>query len=240
MLNPLAAYKKQQDPREDIVVRFAPLVKRIALHLKARLPESVQLDDMMQVGMIGLLDASQNYTGAQGASFETYASIRIRGAMLDELRKNDWAPRNIHKTERQISEVMSKLSHKFGRNPTDEEMSVELKVSLDEYHKMVSECSSCRMIGIEDLGVTNDVIEDCSGNSDLDPYKNTSREKFHKHLVNAIKQLPEREQLILSLYYDQELNLKEIGAVLSVSESRASQILSQTVLRLKSFLKDWN
>lgn len=238
-MNPVAAYRRQQDPLTEAVNKYAPLVKRIALHLKARLPDCVQVDDLVQSGMIGLLEAVQNYEGGLGATFETYASIRIRGAMLDELRRNDWAPRNVHKNDRSISEVMSKLSHKLGRNPTEEEVAEAMGVSLEEYRQMIYECSSCRMIGIEDLGVSEDVLENTSVGSEADPMTITSKQKFVKKLAEAIKNLPEREALIISLYYDEELNLKEIGAVLSVCESRASQILSQAVVRLGSILKDW-
>lgn len=241
MLNPAQIYKQQKDNREALVDKYAPLVKRIALHLKARLPASVQLDDLIQSGMIGLLEAAQNYEGGLGATFDTFASIRIRGAMIDELRRSDWAPRHVHKNDRAIAEVHNKLSHKLGRLPTEKEIADEMDVSLEEYHQMIMECSSCQMIGIEDLGVTEDVI---SGSPDekadiVDPSYVTSRKRFMTALVEAIKQLPEREALVISLYYDEEMNLKEIGAVLSISESRVSQILSQTVMRLGAMLKDW-
>lgn len=239
-LSPAQLYRQQQDPRNEIIYKYSPLVKKIALHLKARLPASVQVDDLIQSGMIGLLDAASNFEGGQGATFETYASIRIRGAMLDELRRSDWAPRHVHRNDRTISETISKLSHRLGKEPSEQEIADEMNISLDEYRDMLLECNSCKMVGIEDLGVTDDVIADTSKRVDLsDPVTALHRKEFVKALAEAIKNLPEREAIIVSLYYDEEMNLKEIGAVLSISESRTSQLLSQAIIRLGSMMKEW-
>ncbi len=222
-----------------MVLQYAPLVKRIALHLKARLPPSVQLDDLMQSGMIGLIEASKNYEGSQGASFETYASIRIRGAMLDEIRSSDWTPRNVHRNTRSIAEIMNRLSHELGRQPRGTEVAEKLGVDLAEYQKMLADEASSKIIGIEDLGVSDDVITSSEDDSQKTPLDEISNNQFQEHLVKALKQLPEREQQVMSLYYDDELNLKEIGAVIGVSESRVSQLLSQATVRIRAMLKDW-
>jgi RNA polymerase sigma factor for flagellar operon FliA len=234
------AYKRQRDPREEEILKYAPLVKKVALHLKARLPASVQLDDLIQVGMIGLMEATQNYVGEQGASFETYAGIRIKGAMLDEIRQNDWAPRSVHKNARTISEAISKLSHTLGRQPYETEIAEFMGVSLDNYRQMLQDANTSQIIAIEDLGVTDDVLSDPNVQGDYkSPLVHITREEFSKQLAQAIRKLPEKDALILSLYYDEELNLKEIGQILEVSESRSSQLLSQAIVRLRAILADW-
>ncbi len=239
-MNRASAYMRQRDPREEEILKYAPLVKKIALHLKARLPASVQLDDLIQVGMIGLMDALQHYVGEQGASFETYAGIRIKGAMIDEIRRNDWAPRTVHKNSRSISDAINKLSHSLGRQPYETEIADFMGVSLDNYRKMLQDANASQIVAIEDLGVTDDVIGDTSGQEQYSsPLVKFTREEFAKELANAIRKLPEKDALILSLYYDEELNLKEIGAILNFSESRSSQLLSQAIARLRSILSDW-
>ncbi|USD38642.1 MULTISPECIES: RNA polymerase sigma factor FliA [Ferrimonas] len=235
-MNKAAAYT-QFDNRTSLVERYAPLVKRIAHHLMARLPASVQLDDLLQSGMIGLLEASRNFDGSKGASFETFAGIRIRGAMLDEIRRGDWVPRSVHRNYRQVTEAISELEKRLGRDPRDTEVAEHLDVPVAEYHQMLNEASMGRMVGIEDLGVPADsfVDEDAPQRN----FEQVAQERFQKALSAAIKTLPEREALVLSLYYDEELNLKEIGLVLGVSESRVSQINSQAMMRLKSRLSSW-
>lgn len=227
------------DHMQQLVERHAPLVKRIAYHLMARLPASVLVDDLIQSGMIGLIEAAKNFDGSKGASFETFAGIRIRGAMLDEMRRGDWTPRSVHRNARLIAETIAELEGLHGRDVKDSEVAEKLDISLDEYHHMLSDISSGRIIGIEDLGVSEDVLV-TSGDTDSDHlYENQANETFHQDLVNTISSLPEREALVLSLYYNDELNLKEIGAVLNVSESRVSQIHSQALVRLKARMQDW-
>ncbi|SDK07339.1 RNA polymerase, sigma 28 subunit, SigD/FliA/WhiG [Ferrimonas sediminum] len=235
-MNKAAAYT-QFDNRTSLVERYAPLVKRIAHHLMARLPASVQLDDLLQSGMIGLLEASRNFDGSKGASFETFAGIRIRGAMLDEIRRGDWVPRSVHRNYRQVTEAISELEKRLGRDPRDTEVAAHLDVPVADYHQMLNEASMGRMVGIEDLGVPADsfVDEDAPQRN----FEQVAQERFQQALSAAIKTLPEREALVLSLYYDEELNLKEIGQVLGVSESRVSQINSQAMMRLKSRLSSW-
>lgn len=224
---------------QQLVERHAPLVKRIAYHLMARLPASVLVDDLIQSGMIGLIEAAKNFDGSKGASFETFAGIRIRGSMLDEMRRGDWTPRSVHRNARLIADTIAELEAEFGRDIKDFEVAEKLDISLDEYHHMLTDVSTGRIIGIEDLGVSEDVLvtsEDRDG--DL-LYEQQANEAFNKALVTTISSLPEREALVLSLYYNEELNLKEIGAVLDVSESRISQIHSQALVRLKARMQAW-
>lgn len=224
---------------QQLVERHAPLVKRIAYHLMARLPASVLVDDLIQSGMIGLIEAAKNFDGSKGASFETFAGIRIRGAMLDEMRRGDWTPRSVHRNARLIAETIAELEAIHGRDVKDIEVAEKLDISLDEYHHMLSDISIGRIIGIEDLGVSEDVLV-TSGDSDCDHlYETQANDSFHQDLAKTISSLPEREALVLSLYYNDELNLKEIGAVLNVSESRISQIHSQALVRLKARMQDW-
>jgi RNA polymerase sigma factor for flagellar operon FliA len=236
----LSAYGKAADQTQLLVEKHAGLVKRIALHLLARLPASVQLDDLIQSGMIGLIEAGKKFDGGKGASFETYAGIRIRGSMLDEIRRGDWTPRSVHRNGRLVANTIASLEAELGRDVKDNEVAEKLDISIDEYHSMVNEVSAGKIIGIEDLGVTEDVIvADGSDCNDNQPFEGMASAAFQKALVGTISSLPEREALVLSLYYDDELNLREIGEVLSVSESRVSQIHSQAMLRVKSRMQAW-
>jgi RNA polymerase sigma factor for flagellar operon FliA len=224
--------------QQAFLEKYSVLVKRIAHHLIGRLPPSVQVEDLIQAGMIGLLEAQKNYDNSKGASFETYAGIRIRGAMLDDIRRGDWVPRSVHKYNREISQAISVLEGELNREPTDTEVAKYLEMSLDQYHSVITDINSSRIVGIEDLGVSDDAISPFDSDDDS-PFKGVADESFRKALVESIKSLPEREALVLSLYYDEELNLKEIGEVLGVSESRVSQILSQTMQRLRTKLRSW-
>ncbi|EKO3557206.1 RNA polymerase sigma factor FliA [Vibrio metschnikovii] len=219
--------------------KYAVLVKRIAHHLIGRLPPSVLIEDLMQAGMIGLLEAQKNYDGSKGASFETYAGIRIRGAMLDDIRRGDWVPRSVHKHNREISQAIAILEGELCRDPSDAEIAQHLGMSLEHYHNALTDISCSRIVGIEDLGVSDDAISPLDDAEDNAPFQGVADELFRKALVESIKSLPEREALVLSLYYDEELNLKEIGEVIGVSESRVSQILSQSMQRLRTKLSSW-
>lgn len=231
-------YTAQGLGRGDALVnRYAPLVKKLAYHLLGRLPSSVQVDDLIQAGMLGLLDAANHYNASQGASFETYASIRIRGAMLDDLRRLDWAPKSVHRKSRQLAGAIAQVERRTGAEAADREVAEELGLSLDEYHQLLHETSSSRMVSVEELGSAGeDILERMDSHSAV-PADELQQQQFREGLVAAIKQLPEREQLIMSLYYEEELNLKEIGAVLDVSESRVSQLLSQAHARLRAKLR---
>lgn len=223
----------------DLVTQHAPLVKRIAYHLMSRLPPSVQADDLIQAGMIGLLEASRNYDATQGASFETYAGIRIRGAMLDEIRKNDWAPRSVHRKARKVAEAVRQIENIKGRDARDNEVAEQLGLSLDEYHQVLQDASGYLVLSFDDMGVDDEALATAVSHHVPSPFEGLQREDFKKSLADSIAGLPERERLVMTLYYDEELNLREIGAVLGVSESRVSQIHSQALLRLQARLGHW-
>jgi RNA polymerase sigma factor for flagellar operon FliA len=217
------------------------LVKKIAYQLKSKLPRNIEEDDLIQAGMIGLLDALNRYEDTQQAQFETYATLRIRGAMLDELRNMDWLPRSVRENMRKIENAILELQKKLSRNPTENEIADNLKLSIQDYHKFLAENSGHQLLYLEDF-VTNE-----DDDSYLDRYQTGKKDNplesllelgFRDALAKAIDELPERERLMMALYYEQELNLKEIGAVLDVSESRVSQIHSQAISRLRTLLKE--
>ncbi|MVE88810.1 RNA polymerase sigma factor FliA, partial [Vibrio cholerae] len=187
--------------------KYSVLVKRIAHHLIGRLPPSVLIEDLIQAGMVGLLEAQKNYDGSKGASFETYAGIRIRGAMLDDIRRGDWVPRSVHKHNREISQAIAVLEGELNRDPTDAEVAKFLNMSLEQYHSVLMDINCSRIVGIEDLGVSDDAISPFEEGEDNSPFHGVAEESFRKALVESIKSLPEREALVLSLYYDEELNL---------------------------------
>nr|WP_306416424.1 MULTISPECIES: RNA polymerase sigma factor FliA [unclassified Vibrio] len=227
------------DGQQAFFEKYSVLVKRIAHHLLGRLPPNVLVDDLIQAGMIGLIEAQQNYDGSKGASFETYAGIRIRGAMLDDIRRGDWVPRSVHKNNREISNAIAELEAILNRDPSDSEVAKHMGLTLEQYHSALTDINCSKLVGIEDLGVSDDVISPNEDSQDNLPFQGVADESFRQALIDSIKQLPEREGLVLSLYYDEELNLKEIGEVLGVSESRVSQILSQSMQRLRTKLSAW-
>lgn len=238
-MNRVAAYAAVKTIDFDQVVeQHAPLVHRIAHHLKGRLPANVLLDDLIQAGMVGLLEAARQYDASQGASFETYAAIRIRGAMLDEVRRYDWTPRSVHRKAREISEAMYRIEHCTGRDARDTEVAAELGMSLQDYHRALQDVVGCRLFSVEELAEQGDAwLEECGktgGSVEL-----LTQEQFKEALANAIASLPERERLVISLYYEEEMNLREIGEVLGVGESRVCQIHSQAMLRLRARMRDW-
>lgn len=224
------------DSREDeLVNQYATHVKRIARHLMIRLPDSVQLDDLVQAGLIGLMDATRHYDPGQGASFETYATIRIRGAMLDELRRNDWSPRSLSRRVRLLSEATSAIENEKGAAATSQEIAARLNLSLDEYHQWILEANHQNFFSL-------DAYEDVElpGNGAADAtYHHVEMEKRRGYLSDAIGSLSEREQMVLSLYYNKDMTLKEVGQVLGVSESRACQIHGEATLRLRSRMGSW-
>lgn len=239
-MDALAAYTKIDDQAQEALIKeHALLVKRIAHHLLGRLPQSVQLDDLIQAGMLGLLEAARNYDATKGASFETYAGIRIRGYMLDEVRRNDWVPRSVYRNSRKISEAVQHIENRLGREAKDVEIAQELNIPLNEYHDMLQDSAGGHLYGFDDLGLTDDVIHGEEGfGASSEPQASVLHDDLMTHLSQIIDGLPEKERLVLSLYYEQDLNLKEIGEVIGVSESRVSQILSQATLRIKSRLPE--
>jgi RNA polymerase sigma factor for flagellar operon FliA len=234
-VNGIAMYTNLQAKNAgELVATHAPLVKRIAYHLLARLPDTILVEDLIQSGMLGLLEASSNYSDTQGASFSTYAGIRIRGAMLDDVRRTDWTPRSVHRKARQITQVMHQIEQETGRDARDTEIAALLEITLEEYHKILQDSTCCRLFSTDEL----DGSDDHSSSENV--VDNLSEINFKAALVDAISNLPERERMVVSLYYDDELNLKEIGKVLGVSESRVSQINNQAMLRLKSRLLNFS
>jgi len=236
-MNGLAMYAATQPTsHNEMVEKHASLVKRIACHLINRLPASVQLEDLVQAGMIGLLEAARNYDERQGASFETYAGIRIRGSMLDEIRKNDWAPRSVHRKARMVAEAVREIENDVGRDARDTEIADTLEMSLQDYYKILQDNSYHKVLSFEDLGIGDESILETMSDNTPGILDGLQREDMQRLLSDAIATLPERERLVMALYYDEELNLREIGAVMGVSESRVSQIHSQAVIRLQARL----
>jgi RNA polymerase sigma factor FliA len=233
-----ASRKFAPDPEQELLLKHAELVKRIAYHLLARLPASVDVADLIQAGSIGLLEAARNYNGERGASFETYAGIRIRGAMVDELRRSDWAPRSVHRRLREISQTIHTLEQAGGQAPRDAAIAARMGLDLAEYHEAVQDAARCQVLSldapVDDEGHAREVADQAG--SPLDTLQN---EEFREALAEAIGALPEREKLVMSLYYDNQLNLREIGQVLDITESRVCQIHGQALLRLRSRLQDW-
>ncbi|BDD92084.1 RNA polymerase sigma factor FliA [Pandoraea sp. XJJ-1] len=224
----------------DTLTQYAPLVRRLALQLMAKLPASVELEDLIQAGMLGLLDAANRYQETQGAQFETYASQRIRGAMLDELRELDWASRGIRKTARQIEKAVQRLEQRLGRGPSESEIAGELSIGLAEYQQMLQDVHGCQLVYYEDFDSADEepFIDRICANPGADPLTMLLDEGLRGGVIDAIDRLPEREKLLMSLYYDQGLNLREIGAVLEVSESRVCQLHSQAISRLRTTLRE--
>lgn len=247
MVKGAKAYQGQKiADRNTMVVKYSPLVKRVALHLKSRLPSYVDVNDLIQSGMIGLMDAIQNFRDGQGATFETYAAIRIRGSIIDELRQSDWTPRSVHQNTRTIREAYARLAHTLGRKPTEAEMAADLKIDINKFHQMMLDSNTSQVMGIEDTGLSDDAIGEhtFSDLSFFGPddklFEVVNDEQFKESLASSIQRLPDRERTIIGLYYDQEMNLREIGMIMGISESRTCQVLAQAVARLRYFLDEWS
>ena len=237
---PLKAIDADESNLTEVVERYAPLVKRIAHHLLLRMPASVQIDDLIQSGMIGLLEAARKYDITKGASFETYAGIRIRGSMLDEVRKGDWAPRSVHRKSRKVAEAIKAIEARTGKDAKDQDIARELDIDLNAYYAILHDATGSRLFSFDDIMEGDDSAIELAAGELPGPCDGLQRDTFKEHLATAIDGLPEREKLVLALYYDEELNLKEIGEVIGVSESRVSQIHSQAAMRLRARLTDWN
>lgn len=224
--------------KEQLVMQYAPLVKRIAYHLMAKLPASVQAEDIIQNGMLGLIDAINRYEEGLGAQFETYAVQRIRGAMLDGLRENDWLPRSLRRDMRKIESAVNSLEQQYGRQPTETELAQALSMTLGEYQKMLQEARGYQLVYFEDFGDGDeeDFLERHVASAEADPLAALMDKNMRDVLVRAIEDLPDREKMVMGLYYEREMNLREIGEILGVSESRVCQLHSQAVARLRSRL----
>jgi RNA polymerase sigma factor for flagellar operon FliA len=227
---------------EAYVRQYTPLVRRLAHQMIARLPANVELDDMIQAGMMGLMDAASRFEIAQGTHFEVYAAQRIRGAMLDELRANDWMPRSVRKSQRDIEGAIHRLEGRLRRAPLEAEIAAELGVPVAEYQEMLNGARGSQLVYLDDLGMRGDdedYLERYLVVDGQEPAAILRDKRFREALVDAIEELPEREKLLMGLYHEQDMNLREIGAIMGVTESRVCQLHSQAVARLRSKLKYW-
>lgn len=228
----------QKDQRDQRIIDHIGLVKRIAYHLATRLPANVQVDDLIQAGMLGLIEAARHYDPSQGASFETYAGIRVRGAMLDDVRHADWSPRSLHRKMRQVREVIHLIENETGRDARDHEVAERLEITLDEYYVIRRDSANSQILSLDqsddDPGYQNRLRA-----SHGDPFESLHKSSFKQNLAEVIASLSEREQMVMSLYYNEELNLKEIGEVLEISESRVSQIHGQALKNIRSKMSGW-
>ncbi len=229
--------------REEVIKRYSPMIKYVANRIAMRLPPHIEVDDLISVGVLGLMDAISKYDSSRGAKFKTYAEFRVRGAILDELRAMDWVPRSIRQKASNVDKVVQKLQAKLSRSPEDEEVAKEMGISLDQFHDTLNETKSIPVFSLEDLGIAKESGEqqsllDClAGKADADPQTQIRLIELKEIIAKAIDALPEKERLMVSLYYYEELTMKEIGAVLEITESRVSQIHSKAVYRLRTKLK---
>ena len=223
--------------------QYSSLVRRLAHQMIAKLPANVELDDMIQAGMIGLNDALGRFDLAQGVQFETFATQRIRGAMLDELRNGDWMSRGNRKQQRQIEAAMHKLEQQFGRAPAESEIAGAMGLSLADYQEMLGKVRGTQLLHLEDLGGSgegdDDYLDRHVADEAANPMAMLQDRRMREALVEAIKLLPEREQYVMSMYYEHDMNLKEIAAVIGVTESRVCQLHSQSIARLRVKLREF-
>ena len=233
---------KGQLDRNAMIRQYQPLVRKLAHHMMAKLPASVQVDDLIQVGLIGLSEALSRYEVAQGVQFETFATQRIRGAMIDELRENDWMSRGSRKSQKDIEQAMRRLEHQLGRSPLESEIAVELGLPLADYQTLLGKVRGTQLVYLEDMAQRGEGEESFLERHDTedangDPMEALRDQRLRESLVGAIKGLPEREQFVMSMYYEQDMNLKEIAAVLGVTESRVCQLHSQSIARLRAKMR---
>jgi len=232
-----------EENREEVIKKYSPMIKYVANRIAMRLPPHIEVDDLISVGVLGLMDAISKYDSSRGAKFKTYAEFRVRGAILDELRSMDWVPRSIRQKASQVDKVVVALQSKLRRQPEDEEVAKEMGLTLDQFHNTLNETKSIPIFSLEDLGIAKESGEqqsllDClAGKADADPQTQIRLVELKEIIAKAIDALPEKERLMVSLYYYEELTMKEIGAVLDITESRVSQIHSKAVYRLRTKLK---
>ena len=232
---------KGQLDRDALIRQHVPLVRRIAHHMIAKLPPNVELDDLIQVGMIGLSEALTRYEAAQGVQFETFATQRIRGAMLDELREGDWMSRSSRKSQKEIEHAVQRMEQKLGRSPMESEIAEELGLSLEDYQTLLGKVRGTQLVYLEDMTRGDDdeegFLDRHVADSEADPMAVLRDQRLKSSLVAAIKTLPEREQYVMGMYYEHDMNLKEIAAVLGVTESRVCQPHSQSIARLRAKMR---
>ncbi|MDO5057113.1 MAG: RNA polymerase sigma factor FliA [Lautropia sp.] len=228
--------------RDTVIARYGKMVRRVAVQMASRLPSSIDLDDLVQAGLIGLVDAVSRYDAAVGVQFDTFAMQRVRGAMLDELRNADWMPRSVRRSQRSIETAIHAVEQRMQRPATEREIADELKMSLEDYQRLLSSARGAQLLYLED-GAGEDEgenrFEQTLADEQPTPDQRLEDVRFREALVQAIDGLPERERILMSLYYTENLTLKEIGEVLGVTESRVSQLHSQAVARLRSKLVSW-
>ena len=229
----------EQLSNNNLISDHVALVKRIAFHLINRLPPNIQIDDLIQAGMLGLLEASNNYSSGHGASFETFAGIRIRGAMLDELRKLDWTPRSVHRKSREVAEAIKEIENNTGEDAKDVDVAKHLGMELSEYHQILVDSTSAKVFSIDTMDDEDNAVFKATDDGPS-PFDSVSKQSFQSTLSEVITSLPDREKMVMALYYDEELNLREIGSVLDISESRVCQIHGQALLRIKSRMNEWD
>ena len=220
-----------------LIVRHTTLVKRIALHLSSRLPDRVLLDDLIQAGLLGLVEAAAKFDPEHGVSFEAFASARIRGAMWDEARRTDWTPRSVHRKSREVSAAMCEVQNRLGRPATDAEVADALGVDAESYATILNDAQSSRLLSLDAQWDEHDGPAMMPEDEAADPLLRAQSDSLRDRLTAAIGCLPERDQLLLALYYNEELNLREIGRVLDVTESRVCQLHGRAVLRLRGILE---
>jgi len=251
MNNSLQKYKNQESipakpispaERDQLIMEYAPLIKFIAQKIAARLPANIELDDLISSGVIGLMDAIEKYDSSRDNKFKTYAEFRVRGAILDELRAQDWVPRSVREKAKMLERAFYKIEQEKGRPATEEEVSKELDMNLDQYHSLLKDVRSVSVLSIDEInnfskGDKKLMMGLVSGNKAANPFAELSMMSIKKQVTRCIKDLPEKQRLVLSLYYYEELNLKEIGEVLGVTESRVSQLHTQAVIRLRTKLR---
>jgi RNA polymerase sigma factor FliA len=228
--------------RDQLIMDYAPLIRFVAQRIAARLPSNIDIDDLISAGVIGLMDAIEKYDPSRDNKFKTYAEFRIRGAILDELRSQDWVPRSVRDKAKKIEKTYAELEQKLGRAVSDEELSGALGIQLEEYYDMVSNVKAVTLLSIDELSGPNQqdrksLLESLENVSSKNPFTQLKSKGVRDLLVKHIDELPEKQKLVLSLYYYEDLNLKEIGKILEVTESRVSQLHTQAVEKLRSKLK---
>ena len=233
---------KGQLDRNAMIRQYQPLVSRLAHHMMAKLPANVQVDDLIQVGLIGLSEALSRFEAAQGVQFETFATQRIRGAMLDELRNNDWMSRGSRKSQKEIEQSLRRLEHRLGRSPLESEIAADMGMTLADYQSLLGKVGGTQLVYLEDMthgdSEQSSFLDRHVADPEADPLYMLRDQRLRQALVTAINNLPEREQFIMSMYYEQDMNLKEIAAVLEVTESRICQLHSQSIARLRAKMRD--
>jgi RNA polymerase sigma factor for flagellar operon FliA len=233
---------KGQLDNNALLKQYSPLVRRLAHQMIAKLPANVEIDDLIQVGMIGLNDALSRFDLAQGVQFETFATQRIRGAMLDELRGSDWMSRGDRRNQRSIEAAVHRLEQRLGRAPSEGEIAAEMGLKLTDYQELLGKVRGTQLVYLEDMGGSegdDDYLDRHVVDKEANPLGRLSDRKMREALVAAIENLPEREQYVMSMYYEHDMNLKEIAAVLGVTESRVCQLHSQSIARLRTRLREW-